>query len=126
MKVNDKNSRIRFQDPDPNPDPNPDPDPLVRGMDPRIRILIHPKMSWIRNTAYNRNVLHGPLCEDSDKIFEDRVPWTFLACVEKSKSETEKFFKFFWGGGCFSDFNVVVSWEIMFIAEGTCSLNAVL
>jgi hypothetical protein len=24
--------------------------PLVRGMDPRIRI--HPKMSWIRNTAF--------------------------------------------------------------------------
>jgi hypothetical protein len=34
---------VRIQDPDPNPDP------LVRGMDPRIRI--HPKMSWIRNTA---------------------------------------------------------------------------
>ncbi len=34
------------------PDPHPDPDPLVRGMDPRIqiRIRIHPKMSWIRNT----------------------------------------------------------------------------
>jgi hypothetical protein len=31
-------------------DPNPDPDPLVRGMDPRIRIRIHTKMSWIRNT----------------------------------------------------------------------------
>jgi hypothetical protein len=32
-----------------------DPDPLVRGMDPRIliRIRIHPKMSWIRNTAFN-------------------------------------------------------------------------
>ncbi len=29
----------------------PDPDPLVRGMDPRIRIRIHPKISWIRNTA---------------------------------------------------------------------------
>jgi hypothetical protein len=29
----------------------PDPDPLVRGMDPRIRIRIHPKMSWIRNTV---------------------------------------------------------------------------
>jgi hypothetical protein len=31
-----------------NTDPNPD--PLVRGMDPRIRIWIHTKMSWIRNT----------------------------------------------------------------------------
>ncbi len=36
-------------DPDPYPHPNPDLDPVVRGMDPRIRI--HPKMSWIRNTA---------------------------------------------------------------------------
>jgi hypothetical protein len=32
-------------------DPNPDPDQLVRGMDPRIRIRIHTKISWIRNTA---------------------------------------------------------------------------
>ncbi len=37
-------------------DPDPlvrgmDPDPLVRGMDPRIRIRLHPKMSWIRNTG---------------------------------------------------------------------------
>jgi hypothetical protein len=30
-----------------------DPDPLVRGIDPRIRIQIHIKMSWIRNTAKN-------------------------------------------------------------------------
>ncbi len=30
-----------------------DPDPLVRGMDPRIRIRIHPKMTWIRNTDAN-------------------------------------------------------------------------
>jgi hypothetical protein len=45
MKVNDENSRIRIQDPDPNPDP------LVRGMDPRIRIQIRPKISWIRNTT---------------------------------------------------------------------------
>ncbi len=44
LKVNDENSRIRIQD--------PDPDPLVRSMDPRIRIRIHPKMSWIRNTAF--------------------------------------------------------------------------
>ncbi len=53
LKVNDENSRIRIQD--------PDPDPLVRGMDPRIRIRIHPKMSWIRNTAENigRNTVVG-------------------------------------------------------------------
>ncbi len=36
--------RIRIQNPKPNPDP------LVRGMDPRIWIRIHPKMSWIRNS----------------------------------------------------------------------------
>jgi hypothetical protein len=40
LKVNDENSRIQ--------DLDLDPDPLVRGMDPRIRILT--KMSWIRNT----------------------------------------------------------------------------
>jgi hypothetical protein len=28
-----------------------DPDPLVRDMDPRIRIWIHTKMSWIRTTG---------------------------------------------------------------------------
>jgi hypothetical protein len=45
LKINDENSRIRIQD--------PDPDPLVIGMDPRIRIRIHPKMPWIRNNAYS-------------------------------------------------------------------------
>ena len=53
LKVNDEYSRIRT----PDPDPNPDPDPLVRGMDPRIRIRIHPKMSWIRNTATSTHKL---------------------------------------------------------------------
>jgi hypothetical protein len=42
LKVNDEKGRIRIQDPD----------PLVRGMDPRIRIRINSKMSWIRNTAF--------------------------------------------------------------------------
>ncbi len=31
-----------------------DPDPLVRGMDPRIRIRIHTKMSWVRNTVLKK------------------------------------------------------------------------
>ncbi len=44
LKVNDENSRIRIQDPEPGP--------LVRSMDPRIRIRIHPKMAWIRNTEF--------------------------------------------------------------------------
>jgi hypothetical protein len=34
-------------------DPDPNTDLLVRGMDPRIRIRIHTKMSWIRYTVYN-------------------------------------------------------------------------
>ncbi len=48
LQVNDEKCRIRIQD----PDPDPNQDPLVRGMDPRIgiRIRIHSKMSWIRNT----------------------------------------------------------------------------
>jgi hypothetical protein len=33
------------------PNPDQDPDPVVRGMDPLIRIQIHTKMSWIRNTG---------------------------------------------------------------------------
>ncbi len=37
-KVIDENSRIRIQI-------------QIRGMDPRIRIRIHTRMSWIRNTA---------------------------------------------------------------------------
>jgi hypothetical protein len=49
LKVNDENSRIRIQ--------APDPDPLVRSMDPRIQIRIHPKMSWIRNTGYPFEIL---------------------------------------------------------------------
>ncbi len=40
---------LKLQD----PDPHPDPDTSVRGMDPRmkIRIRIHTKMSWIRNSG---------------------------------------------------------------------------
>jgi hypothetical protein len=49
LKVNDENSRIRIQ--------YPDPDPLVSGMDPRIRIRVHTKMSWIRNTGKNVLIL---------------------------------------------------------------------
>ncbi len=74
LKVTDENSRIRIQDPDPNPDPDPnadpvpDPDPvlLVRGMDPRIRIRIHPKMTWIRNTGIVGRQRFG---SDPDQIF---------------------------------------------------------
>ncbi len=43
LNVKFENIRIRIQ--------NPDPDASVRGMDPRILIRIHPKMSWFRNTV---------------------------------------------------------------------------
>jgi hypothetical protein len=44
------------------------PDPLVRGMDPRIRIRIriHPKLSWIRNTAF--------LCVMFVYLDQNRIP----------------------------------------------------
>jgi hypothetical protein len=66
LKVNDENSRIRIQDP--YPDPNPDLDPLVRDMDPRIRIRIHTKMSWIRNTDENTVQLKVIKCEDTGQL----------------------------------------------------------
>jgi hypothetical protein len=51
LKLNDENIKIRIQYAD------PDMDLLFRGMDPgiwiRIRILIHHKMSWIRNIGHN-------------------------------------------------------------------------
>jgi hypothetical protein len=51
---------VRGRDPDPDPfiimqnsKKNLDSYYFVRGMDPRIWIRIHTKMSWIRNTAFN-------------------------------------------------------------------------
>ncbi len=50
-------------DPDPELDPEtdlePDPDPLIRGVDPRIRIRIHIKMSPIPNTTEGYNNIIG-------------------------------------------------------------------
>jgi hypothetical protein len=68
LKVNDEISRIRIQD--------PNPDPLVRGMDPRIRIRIHTKMSWIRNTVENtadRKMMPGvsACCINVENLFVD-------------------------------------------------------
>jgi len=78
-KIEGSGSRIRIQDPD--PDPNPDPDPLVRGMDPRIRIRIHPKMSWIRNTD-------SQCAQHSQKKFctlsvRDKTAAKHAECVQK-------------------------------------------
>ncbi len=61
LKVNDEKNRIRIQDPDPNLDT------LVRGMDPRIRLRIHPKMLWIRNTGQG----YGSANPDSFQNFMD-------------------------------------------------------
>ncbi len=68
MQVNDENRRIRIQD--------PDPDPLVRGMDSRIRIRIHPKMSWIRNTG-SFIFKHLPSVPKITKKFVDRGVFCF-------------------------------------------------
>jgi hypothetical protein len=57
-KIVGSGSRIRIQ--------NQDPDPLVRGVDPRIRI--HPKMSWIRNTATKLLNLLYPVVTASDTL----------------------------------------------------------
>ncbi len=48
---------------------DPDPDQLARGMDPRIQIRIHPKMSWIRNTGF----AHGK-CVGVDSGVDLKVP----------------------------------------------------
>jgi hypothetical protein len=67
LKVNDENSRILIQD--------PDPDPLVRGIDPRIQIRIHPKMSWIRNTGSmkKRWIEIGINNRSAFKVFTPRI-----------------------------------------------------
>ncbi len=44
---------------------HPEPDPLFRGMDPRIRIRILTKMSWIRHTAFSLNFPHFPFAFSS-------------------------------------------------------------
>ncbi len=46
-----KASRMPERNTETDPGPVPNPDPLVRGMDPRIQIRIHTKISWIRNTG---------------------------------------------------------------------------
>jgi hypothetical protein len=75
--TNDKNRRIRIQD----PDQDPRLDPLVRGMDPQIRIRIHPKMSWIRNTD-------SQYAQHSQKNFctlsvRDKTAAKHAECVQK-------------------------------------------
>ncbi len=59
LMVNDEKIRIRL-------------DPLVRGMDPRIWIRIHTKMSWIRNTAEGLQI-RNPKLDRSIKFGSDPV-----------------------------------------------------
>jgi hypothetical protein len=74
LKVNDENRRIRIQD--------PDPDPLVRGMDPRIRIRIHPKMSWIRNTAKEEMYRRGFL-QSFNRYMEEVLAIQSRKCISR-------------------------------------------
>ncbi len=74
LKVNDENSRTRIRDPD----------PLVRCMDPRIRIRIHPKMSWIRHTG-SLCVLYGGLRISKLQFSIQKIHKKIYSC---------KFFKF--------------------------------
>ncbi len=72
--------------PDPDPlvrgmDPDTDQDPLVRGMDPRIRIRIHTKMSWIRNTAVNCTVYSVPVQYISEAAKKGQVLLSFIFLV---------------------------------------------
>ncbi len=68
------------------PEPNPDPNPLVRGTDPRIRILI--KMSWIRNTSHLPVNVADP--DPGSCAFSD--PGIRSTCFPDPESTT-----YFWG-----------------------------
>jgi hypothetical protein len=68
------------------PDLKPDPDPLVKGMDPRIQIRIHTKMSWIRNTAsFITGHLNGLSVANQLLVFE-----RILKCNHPSLGEGNK------------------------------------
>ncbi len=58
---------------------DPDPDPLVRGMDPGIRIWIHTKISWIRNTDSNYNITWWISCRGRPC---DCREWTRTVCPQ--------------------------------------------
>jgi hypothetical protein len=87
LKVNDENRRIRIQDPD------PDPNPLVRCMDPRIRIRIHHRMSWIRNTG--PKAASGMIFQDDRlvpvSVFMKRVTRTIFGISKYFMEASKKF-----------------------------------
>ncbi len=55
---------------------DPNPDQLVGGMDPRIRIQIHTKISWIRNTGFNQ-ISKSPRKSTNGEIYTEIniKPW---------------------------------------------------
>jgi hypothetical protein len=62
-----------------------DPDPLVGGMDPRIRILIHTKMLWIRNTSRNTGLLSRVADPERIHSYQIQVLKLLLSYFTKEK-----------------------------------------
>ncbi len=75
--------RIRNRNPDQVPE-HCSSDPLDRGMDPQIRIRIHTKMSWVRNTDLLIRYGYVPVQFYNDNVFT--LGWRSLVTVfEKLK-----------------------------------------
>jgi hypothetical protein len=74
---------MKMEGSDPHPDPDLNPDPLVRGMDPRIRIRLHTKMSWIRNTGQSSDARAD---REHTSLQERSGPYLLVTWWELSKS----------------------------------------
>jgi hypothetical protein len=81
LKVHDENSRILIQD--------RDPDPLFTDMDPRIRIRIVTKMSWICSTGFSTPFFNSLLwrCSSDEWVFTEAagVRMLDLGLLKKGK-----------------------------------------
>ncbi len=75
---------------------DPNPDPLVRGLDPRIRIRIHAKLSWIRNTVFCNSfpvaALAWPSCTSppATSWIRIRIHWSEAWIRESGSGSTPK------------------------------------
>jgi hypothetical protein len=76
LEVNDENDEMT--------------DSLVRSMDPRIRIRIHPKMSWIRNTGVNTNEFRIVLLRKCGRESGWENGWKMCSCLSKVKRRKEE------------------------------------
>jgi hypothetical protein len=84
-------------------------DPLVRAMDPRIRIRIHPKMSWIRSTDNRIFSVADPGCSS-------RIPDFYPSRIPDPKTGTkERGEKFFFVKHFFVDTNFTKCKIILFL-----------